>query len=110
MGNGDIGDVASSEPVPPVVVTASEPVPVEPEPVAVVEPEPVAVVEPAPVEVVEPEPEPEPEPAVEPEPVAAPAAATAKLLKPKGRLLSRAFEATGDQRSAITQTLADPGD
>jgi hypothetical protein len=79
-----------------------EPAP-EPEPVAEVEPEPVADVEPAAELELEPEPEPESEPEPEPEPTpVAPVDDVGSLLKPTGRLLSRAFAQTGDQRSAIS--------
>lgn len=109
------------EPEPEVEVVEPEP---ESEPVAkVVEPEPV----PAPVvEVVEPEleaqeaePESESEPEPESEPVPAPRRAVKARKKnptrrgagaPTGRLLSRAFESAGDQRSAITEALAAAGD
>jgi hypothetical protein len=69
--------------------------------------------EPEPVLDVEPEAEPEPVLEAKPEPVleakpepAAPVDDVASLLKPTGRLLSRAFAQTGDQRSAIS-ALAD---
>ena len=86
----------------PVAVPAPEPPP-EPEPEVVL-----ATVEPAPeVEPPAPAPEPEPsapEPEPEPEPeVVAPADDLADLLKPKGGLLGRAFQATGPQRSALTE-------
>jgi hypothetical protein len=74
-------------PVPPEVAPAIEPVP-----------EVVVVVEVAP----EPEPEPEPEPVLESEQEAAVADDLTQLLKPRGGLLGRAFEATGHQRSALT--------
>ncbi|MBP6729722.1 MAG: hypothetical protein KA129_08875 [Microthrixaceae bacterium] len=84
----------------------------EPEPELVVEPEaePIAVVEPEPV--AEPEPEPEPEPVVKKAPArrSRARAETGPLGKPKGRLLSRAFEASGPQRSAITESLEALGD
>lgn len=90
-----VGDADSSAPGPvPAVVVTAPPVIEEPEPAP----------EPAPEPEPEPEPVPVPEPVPEPEPAPAAAAATEKLLQPKGRLLSRAFEATGYQRSAITQT------
>ena len=73
-----------------VAMPDPEPEP-EPEPEAVLEVEP----EPAPEAVVEVEPEPEQQPA-------APVDDVASLLKPTGRLLSRAFAQTGDQRSAIS--------
>jgi Protein of unknown function (DUF3499) len=77
-----------------------------------------AVAMPDPELEVEPEPEPEPElePELEPEPepdlVTAPQnAATVddvgSLLKPTGRLLSRAFAQTGDQRSALSALATD---
>jgi hypothetical protein len=77
-------------------------VPAEPDPEPVVEPEP---------EVVQPEPEPEPEPVVaqdpEPEPVEPePDPASDELpaaLRATSPLLSRAFAATGHQRSVLTQ-------
>jgi len=82
----------------------------EPEPELVVEPEaePIAVVEPEPVA----EPEPEPEPVVKKAPArrSRARAETGPLGKPKGRLLSRAFEASGPQRSAITESLEALGD
>ena len=78
------------EPEPVVIEPEPEPVALEPEP----EPEPVAV-----------EPEPEPEPQPEPEPVKV-LDDLGDLLKPRGGLLGRAFEATGEQRSALT--LSDP--
>lgn len=108
-------------PEPVVIEPVAVPQP-EPEPEAEPEPEPV-VVEPVVARQAEPEPEPgpepvrEPDPAPEPESKPAPRRGRAKaaepagaLGKPKGRLLSRAFEASGPQRSAITDTLSDEGD
>lgn len=86
---------------------------VAPEPEVVVpEPEP----EPEPEPVVVSEPEPEPEPAPKPVAKKAPArrgratSESGPLGAPKGRLLSRAFEASGPQRSAITESLEALGD
>ena len=94
-------------------VAAPEPEP-EPEPVPEPEPEP----EPKPKSEPEPEPEPKPEPEPEPAPVAHSAVKPSKkaakpkpkssassrdpMRKPTGRLLSRAFENVGDQRSVLT--------
>ena len=57
-------------------------------------------------------PEPEPEPVVKKAPArrSRARAETGPLGKPKGRLLSRAFEASGPQRSAITESLEALGD
>ena len=105
-----IEDLGEPEPV--------EPEPVEPEPVAVFDPEPppvppegsvrVAVATTIIVEepVAVPDADPAPEALVEPEAESAPQLEVAddltELLKPRGGLLGRAFEATGPQRSALT--------
>jgi hypothetical protein len=82
----------------------AEPEP-EPEPVVQVEPQPEPEPEPEPVLEVEPEPEPERASEIEPEPepaTVAPVDDVSRLLKPTGRLLSRAFAQSGDQRSVIS--------
>jgi hypothetical protein len=86
-------------------------VPVEPEPVLEVEE--AAEPEPEPAPEPEPKPEPEPELVLEPEPEpereSEPVDDVGSLLKPTGRLLSRAFAQTGDQRSALS-ALATAGE
>ena len=94
----------SAPPEAEAVVVTWEPEPLVPAPS---EPASELATEPEPEPELEPEPEPDPEPELEPEPEPAPEPAPAqeltKLLKPKGRLLSRAFDLTGDQRSVLTE-------